>query len=339
MGAALFTEVRCMEFNINTAAFLSDEKFMPIASDAVYDVLIIGGGPAGLTAAVYAMRKGVKTALIGGDLGGQVAETAGVENYPGFRYISGMELVSRFREQVLEFSISFGDRLWVESIKPGTPHEALLSNGTSVRAKAVIAATGKRSRKLGVPGEAEFAGKGVAYCATCDAPFFAGKKVVVVGGGNSAVEAAIDLARVAEKVTVVQIMDRLTADAVLVGAMESFSNVEVLLNSEVVSINGDESVSSVSVMSAADKSVREISVEGVFVEIGLLPNTEFLKGIVDMNRLGEVKVDSSCRTSVPGLFAAGDLSEVPYKQIIIAAGEGAKAALSACDYLLKTEWI
>jgi NADH-dependent peroxiredoxin subunit F len=324
-----------MDFNLSLGSLASEHKAIPLDHARIYDVLILGGGPAALTAAVYCMRKGVSTGLVTMDFGGQVAETTAVENYMGYKYIEGIQLTERFKEQVNQFEISIAQGRRVSGIKPGGNWTVVLDDGNTCSGRAIIITTGKSWRKLNVPGEKELTGRGVAYCATCDAPLFAGKRVVVVGGGNSGVESAIDLAKIAESVTLVQFLPTLTADKVLVDALAAFKNVHVLYEHEIAEIRGATSVNSVSVRARAGGAVRDLDVQGIFIEIGLVPNTDFVKGLLDLNEAGEILVDSSCQTSAKGIFAAGDVTSVPYKQIIIAAGEGAKAALAACEYLLK----
>ncbi len=324
-----------MDFNLNAASFVSEKNFLPLDASVLYDVLILGGGPAGCTAAVYCMRKGVKTGIIVMKPGGQVSETYGIENYMGYRHIEGADLVEKFRDQVLQFGISYEEGTAVASVQAGTPHRVVLEDGRAYSARAIVAATGKSSRRLGVPGEEEFLGRGVAYCSTCDAPFFAGRRVAVAGGGNSAVEAAIDLARVATGVTVVQFLDGLTADAVLTESLARHPNVEIVTGHEVVRIEGDTAVSAVRVRERSSGAERDLAVDGIFVEIGLVPNSAPFRDAVRLNDAGEIAVDCGCRTSVPGIFAAGDVTDVPFKQIIVAAGEGAKAALAACEYVTR----
>jgi len=324
-----------LELNLNLASFTEKHRAVPLQPNTMCDVLILGGGPAALAAAVYCMRKGVKTGLISKDIGGQVIETAGIENYIGYKYIEGRELVDKFRDQVKQFEIGYSEGLKATSITSDNIKKVYLEDGNFYQAKALIIATGKSSRKLNVPGEKKLTGKGVAYCAICDAPLFAGKRVAVVGGGNSGIEAAIDLAKVAEYVTLIQFRDKLTGDKVLIDRLDIFNNVTILLEHEVLEINGTEDVESIVVKDRKSVEKKQIDAQGVFIEIGLIPNTDFVKGIVELNQYGEIKVDCACRTNVPGIFAAGDVTSVPFKQIIIAAGEGAKAALSACDYVLK----
>ncbi len=326
-----------MDFNLSTVSFLSENNFKPVDPEKIYDVVIIGGGPAGLTAAVYCMRKGVDTAIIANHIGGQVAETSGIENYMGYRYVNGVELVEKFREQVQQFSIAYDEGNAVEAIENDDIKRVMLDSGTIVKGKTLIIASGKSWRKLGLPGEQRLTGRGVAYCTICDAPLFAGKKVVVVGGGNSAVGAAIDLAGIAGEVVVVHRRSDFRADKILIDKLYGFRNVSFKLNSAVKEIMGDDIVKSVELINTGTDESEIMETDGVFVEIGLDPNSSFAKGVVDMNRYGEIIVDSNCRTSSEGIFAAGDVSTVPFKQIIIAAGEGAKAALSACEYLMNME--
>ena len=324
-----------MDFNISLGSFVQEENFTSFDPGRTYDVIILGGGPAGLTAAVYCMRKGVSTGLILAHVGGQVAETAGIENYMGYRYINGMELVEKFREQVMQFGISYEEGVSAVSITDGDIKKVELDDGRVFSSRAVIIATGKTPRRLNVPGELEFTGRGVAYCSTCDAPLFGGKRVVVAGGGNSAAEAVIDLLKVASHVTMVQFLDRLTADAVLVRKIESNDNLDVLYEHEILEVKGDTGVTGIRVRNRITEEERDIVSDGIFVEIGLSPNSEFVKDLLELNQTGEILVDCACRTSVPGIFAAGDVTTVPFKQIIVAGGEGAKAALSACDYIFK----
>ncbi|HDP81300.1 MAG TPA: hypothetical protein ENN21_10710 [Spirochaetes bacterium] len=324
-----------MELNLNLSELPGEHRAVEMDPDAVYDVMIIGGGPAALAAAVYCMRKGVSTGLITADFGGQVAETSAVENYMGYSYITGMELVGKFKDQVKQFDIAIKEGAKAVSLKDGKIKKVALDDGTAFRAKSVIITTGKSWRKLNVPGEKELTGRGVAYCAICDAPLFAGKRVVVVGGGNTAVESAIDLAKIAEHVTVVQFLSELTADKIIIDRFTPFTNTTVFYEHEVTEIRGEQSVSEVMVRNRTTGEIMPVQAQGIFIEIGLIPNTGAFRDTLELNEYGEIKVDCACRTSVPGVFAAGDVTSVPFKQIIIAAGEGAKAALSACEYVLR----
>jgi len=324
-----------MELKLNTGAFESEVRAGSLDAQKIYDVLIVGGGPAALTAAVYCMRKGVSTGLVTMDFGGQVAETAAVENYMGYKYIEGIDLVQRFRDQVRQFEIGISDGTRAVSIADGAIKKVSLEDGSVLQAKSLIITTGKSWRKLGIPGERELTGRGVAYCAICDAPLFAGKNVIVVGGGNTGVEAAIDLAKIASRVSIVQFLENLTADKILVDKIGDFKNVDILYEHELTEIKGVQAVEAATVRNRKTGDTRELPVQGVFIEVGLIPNTELVRGVVDLNESGEIVVDSACRTSAAGIFAAGDVTTVPFKQIIIAAGEGAKAALSACEYVLR----
>lgn len=324
-----------MEFKLNIGTPETENRAVPMDSGVLYDVIIVGGGPAALTAAVYCMRKGVSTGLITMDFGGQLTDTSSVENYMGYSYISGIDLANRFKEQMRQFEIAVIDGKKAAAVEDGREKIVRLEDGSAFRARSLIITTGKSWRRLGVPGETELTGRGVAYCAICDAPLFAGKRVVVVGGGNSGIESAIDLAKIAEHVTVVQFLAELTADKILVDAFSAFTNTTVLYEHEVVEIVGEQQVEKVRVRNRANGEISALQAQGIFIEIGLVPNTAPVKDLLQLNEYGEIEVDCACRTSRPGIFAAGDVTSVPYKQIIIAAGEGAKAALSACDYVLR----
>jgi alkyl hydroperoxide reductase subunit F len=300
-----------------------------------YDVLVIGAGPAGISAAIYLVRKGLATGVIASSLGGQVAWTSDIENYLGYRLVDGAALVQRFREQVADLAPDLGIGLEAAAIEPREDGFVVHAAGAGYAARALVVATGKRPRLLDVPGERRLLGHGVAYCATCDAPLYRGKTVAVVGGGNSGLEAAIDLARLSPRVHLFQDLDRLTGDDVFERRVRAAPQVELHLGMRVEEIVGEARVRAVRARPLAGGAAAEIPVEGVFVAIGLVPNSELLRGIVPLNARGEVEVDCACRTPVPGLFAAGDVTAVPYKQIVIAAGEGAKAALSAHEYLLR----
>jgi alkyl hydroperoxide reductase subunit F len=301
----------------------------------LYDALVLGAGPAGISAAIYLVRKGLATGVVAQSLGGQVAWTSGIENYLGYRLIDGAALVERFREQVAEFPPDLGLGLEVSSVELRGERFAARAGGVEFGARTIVVATGKRPRMLGVPGERRLLGRGVATCAICDAPLYRGKVVGVVGGGNSGLEAALDLAKIAPRVIVFQDLDRLSADALLERRVRALPQIELRLGTAVTEILGEERVRAVRVRARAGGVPGEVALEGVFVEIGLDPNSEPVRGLAPLNARGEIEVDCACRTVVPGLFAAGDVTSVPYKQIVVAAGEGAKAALSAADYLLR----
>ena len=307
---------------------------------APYDVLIVGGGPAGAAAAVYAARKGIRVGVAAERFGGQVNDTMAIENYISVLETDGPKFSAALEAQVRHYNVDIMNLQRAEKIipsaTPGGLTEVRLSNGGVLRARSVIVSTGARWRNVNVPGEAQYKNKGVAYCPHCDGPLFKGKRVAVIGGGNSGVEAAIDLAGVVQHVTLVEFAPALKADAVLVRKLESLPNVSIHTNAQTTEITGDgQRVNGLRFKDRSSEQMREVALEGVFVQIGLLPNTEFLKDTLELNRFGEIIVDAGCHTSLPGIFAAGDATTVPYKQIVIAASEGAKAALSAFDYLMR----
>lgn len=303
----------------------------------VYDVVIIGGGPAGLTAAIYCIRKKLTTLVIGGSLGGQAALTGEIQNYLGFSIITGPELVTRFREHVKSYKdIELLEGIRAKSIqKVSNIFEITTDNGKQFQAKAIIISTGEKPRQLHVPGEKEFTGKGVSYCATCDGPLFHGKDVVVVGGGNSGVEAALEIAPIAKKLYVIQNAEALTADAVMVENLKKKPNVEILTHASVSEIQGNNFVSQMVVTQNGTRT--SIPCQGVFVEIGWIPSNDLVKNMLELNEKGEITINKDAETSVAGIFACGDVTDVHDKQIIIAAGEGAKAAISAFKYLIKQQ--
>jgi alkyl hydroperoxide reductase subunit F len=303
----------------------------------VYELIIIGGGPAGLTAGVYAARKRMDVLLLTQDIGGQVMLTGEIENYMGYERITGEELIARFKEQLSHQEITVQEESRVASItRGGKVFIAYTDEGYSYRARTVIIASGKRSRPLDVPGEERLVGRGVSYCAVCDAPLFAGRDVAVVGGGNSGLTAAIDLIKIANKVYVVSAHSSLPGDPVLVEQVEQTPQVDIFVFCDVQEVLGRERVTGIRIRSRQEEEERTLPVQGVFVEKGFLPNSELAQDIVKLSEDHEIIIDPGCRTSVPGIFAAGDVTTVPEKQIIISAGEGAKAALSAYNYLITT---
>ena len=307
-----------------------------IRSSIVYDVLILGAGPAGLTAAVYAMRKGLTTAMLTDNIGGQVTETATVDNYMGYRHIEGAALIDKFFEQIQQFPIAFLQGVNVTGLSMDNGELGVkCDDENTYRAKTLIVATGKSPRRLGIPGEKEFTGMGVAYCAICDAPLYRGLKTAVVGGGNSAIESAIDLCKIAREVHIIQNLPNLTADSVLIEKLNEFDNFKIYYNSVPKEVLGDKLVKQLVVKDSDKSETFTIDVDGVFVSIGLIPNTDCVKGFLDLNENNEIVIDYDCNTSVAGVFAAGDVTTVSVKQIIVAAGEGAKAALSAHKHLLE----
>jgi alkyl hydroperoxide reductase subunit F len=305
-----------------------------------FDVLVVGGGPAGATAAVYAARKGIRTGLVAERLGGQVLDTAGIENFPSVPHTEGTEFAVALEQHVRGYEVDViaqpAATKLVASGEPGKLIEIEFDNGAQLSSKAVIIATGARWRNLGVPGEAEYRNKGVTYCPHCDGPLFAKKPVAVIGGGNSGVEAAIDLAGICSHVTLLEFDRELRADEVLQRKLRSLPNVTVITEALTREVVGDgRKVSSLLCVERSGDVEHRIEVDGVFVQIGLLPNTDWLAGAVELTERGEIVVDDGGRTSVPGVFAAGDCTTVPYKQIVTAAGDGAKAALTAFDYLIR----
>jgi alkyl hydroperoxide reductase subunit F len=305
-----------------------------------YDVLVVGGGPAGAAAAVYAARKGIRTGVAAERFGGQVNDTLAIENYISVLETDGPKFAMSLEQHVKAYNVDVINLQRAEKLipaaQPGGLVEVQFASGGSLKSKTVIISTGARWRNVNVPGEQEYKNKGVAYCPHCDGPLFKGKRVAVIGGGNSGVEAAIDLAGVVEHVTLFEFADKLRADAVLVNKLQSLPNVVVHTNAQTTEITGDgQKVNGLTYTDRASGESKHVALEGVFVQIGLVPNTEWLKGTVELSRFGEIVVDAKGATSVPGVFAAGDVTTVPFKQIIIAAGDGAKAALGAFDHLMR----
>ncbi len=300
----------------------------------LYDVIIIGGGPAGLSAAIYAARKVLKTLLVSKDIGGQVTWTYDVDNYLGFSQIETADLIAKFEEHVQKYGVERLVGVQVKALElTEKTKKVITGKGETYLTKTIIIATGKRPRPLGVPGEKELIGMGVTYCSTCDAPLFADLDVAVAGGGNSALEAVIDLMKVARKVYMVSLTP-LTGDQMLQDKVVSSPKVEVFTEHEILRIVGDSGVEGLEIKSLRTGEARKLNVAGIIVEIGLLPNSGLVVDTVQTNRVGEIVIDSRCGTGVSGVFACGDVTDVPFKQVIVAAGEGAKAALSAYDYII-----
>jgi alkyl hydroperoxide reductase subunit F len=298
----------------------------------VYELMIVGGGPAGMTAAVYAARKKLDTLLLSKDVGGQVNWTLRVENYMGYQLVEGADLMKKFEEQVKQFPIVVKVGQTVSRLSRISGGFQAVSNGEEFQAKAVIIASGKHPRSMNVPGEEKLKGKGVTYCSVCDGPLFAGMKVAVVGGGNSALEATADMIRIAEHVYLIS-LTQLTGDQILLDNVKSAENLTIFPEHEVLEITGEKLVDGIKIRDLKSKQEEKMEVSGIFIEIGLIPNSGFVKEVVKLNRLGEVEVNCINETDIEGLFAAGDVTSVPEKQIVIAAGEGAKAALQAHRYL------
>ncbi|MFC2045608.1 FAD-dependent oxidoreductase [Chloroflexota bacterium] len=303
----------------------------------MYELMVIGGGPAGLAASVYAARKRLNTLLISGDIGGQVNWTLGVENYLGYQFIEGTELIDKFQTQVNQFPIDqkIGERVSrLQKFEGG--FEAVCESNTRYQAQVVVLATGKKARQLNVPGEAKLIGRGVAYCSICDGPVFAGQKVAVVGGGNSALEAALDMVKIAEHVDLVSLTP-LTGDAILIDKLKDAKNLTIYTEHQTEEIEGKGLVEGMLIKDVKSSKSKRLNVSGIFVEIGLVPNSNVVKELITLNKSGEVPINCNCETEIPGLYAAGDVTTVPEKQIVIATGEGAKAALQAHRYLRRLE--
>jgi alkyl hydroperoxide reductase subunit F len=307
---------------------------------APYDVLIVGGGPAGAAAAVYAARKGIRTGIVAERFGGQTLDTLGIENYISVLETEGPKFAQALEQHVKAYDVDIMTAQRAEALTPADATglaQVKLANGGVLKARSVILSTGARWRNVGVPGEQEYRNKGVAYCPHCDGPLFKGKRVSVIGGGNSGVEAAIDLAGIVAHVTLVEFADQLKADAVLVNKLKSLPNVQIFTNAQTTEITGEAGkVNGLRYKDRATGQEHLVPLEGVFVQIGLVPNTEWLKGTLELNRFGEIVIDAKGQTNLPGVMAAGDCTTVPYKQIVIAAGAGAAAALSAFDHLIRT---
>jgi alkyl hydroperoxide reductase subunit F len=305
-----------------------------------FDVLIVGGGPAGAAAAIYAARKGIRTGIVAERFGGQVLDTLAIENFISVKETEGPKLAVALEEHVRAYGVDIIPLQKAEALLPageGGPAQVRLASGAVLRGKTVILATGARWREMNVPGEAEYRTRGVAYCPHCDGPLFKGKRVAVIGGGNSGVEAAIDLAGIVKAVTLLEFGSELKADAVLQKKLLSLPNVTVIKEAQTTEVHGDgQKVTGLTYKDRQSGALHRLDLEGIFVQIGLLPNTDWLKGTLELNKFGEICIDAKGQTSLPGVFAAGDCTTVPYKQIIIAMGEGAKASLAAFDHLIRS---
>ncbi|MEW4308089.1 alkyl hydroperoxide reductase subunit F [Rossellomorea marisflavi] len=354
-GAAFKDEVESKEIMAVPTVFLNGEEFgsgrmtleemlnkMGSGPDAAefadkdpYDVLVVGGGPAGASAAIYAARKGIRTGLVAERFGGQVMDTLGIENFISMTKTEGPKLVASLEEHVKDYNIDVMNLQRAKSLDRKDLVELELENGAVLKSKTVILSTGARWRNVGVPGEAEFKNKGVAYCPHCDGPLFEGKDVAVIGGGNSGVEAAIDLAGIVKHVTVLEFMPELKADAVLQERLNSLPNVTVVKNAQTKEITGTDKVNGITYIDRATEEEHHVELAGVFVQIGLVPNTEWLGDSLEKTRMGELVVDKHGATSMPGVFAAGDCTDSAYKQIIISMGSGATASLGAFDYMIR----
>jgi len=312
-----------------------------IANKDVFDVLVVGGGPAGAAAAIYASRKGIRTGVVAERFGGQVLDTMAIENFVSVAYTEGPKLAVALEQHVREYEVDVMNLQRASKLvpgkKPGDLIEVQLESGASLKAKSVVLSTGARWRQMNVPGEDQYRNKGVAYCPHCDGPLFKGKRVAVIGGGNSGVEAAIDLAGIVSHVTLIEFDSQLRADEVLQRKLRSLSNVDIVVSGQTTEVLGDGNrVTGLVYRDRNSGESRTIELDGIFVQIGLLPNTEWLKGSLELSPRGEILIDERGGTSLPGVFAAGDATTVPYKQIVIAMGAGCTAALSAFDHLIRT---
>ncbi len=342
LNGELFTQGRMSEEEIlaklDTGSSARDAEKLK-AKDA-FDVLVVGGGPAGAAAAIYAARKGIRTGVAAERFGGQVLDTMAIENFISVKETEGPKLARALEEHVREYEVDIMNLQRASQLIPAGEdglHRVRFDNGGELKAKTLILATGARWREMNVPGEQEYRGRGVAYCPHCDGPLFKGKRVAVIGGGNSGVEAAIDLAGIVAHVTLLEFGEDLRADAVLQRKLNSLPNVRVLKMAQTTEVKGDgQKVTGLIYKDRSSEEMHSVELEGIFVQIGLLPNSEWLKGTLELSRFGEIIVDAKGQTSIPGVFAAGDVTTVPYKQIVIAVGEGAKASLSAFDHLIRT---
>lgn len=354
-GAAFKQEVESKNIMAVPTVFLNGEEFgggrmtveeilaklgsAPDASEFEdkdpFDVLVVGGGPGGASAAIYAARKGIRTGVVSERFGGQILDTAAIENFISVNRTEGPRLAANLEEHVKEYDIDVMNLQRATRLEKKDYVELELENGAVLKSKSVILSTGARWRNVGVPGEKEFRNKGVAYCPHCDGPLFEGKDVAVIGGGNSGVEAAIDLAGIVKHVTVLEFGGTLKADSVLQDRLHSLPNVKVITNAQTTEITGSDNVDGLTYMDRETEETHRIDLEGVFVQIGLVPNTDWLGDVVERNKFGEIVVDKRGATNVPGLFAAGDCTDAAYKQIIISMGAGATASLSAFDYIVR----
>ena len=342
LNGELFTQGRMSEEEIlaklDTGSSARDAE--KLKTKDAFDVLVVGGGPAGAAAAIYAARKGIRTGVAAERFGGQVLDTMAIENFISVKETEGPKLARALEEHVREYEVDIMNLQRASQLIPAGEdglHRVRFDNGGELKAKTLILATGARWREMNVPGEQEYRGRGVAYCPHCDGPLFKGKRVAVIGGGNSGVEAAIDLAGIVAHVTLLEFGEDLRADAVLQRKLNSLPNVRVLKMAQTTEVKGDgQKVTGLVYKDRTNDEVHNVELEGIFVQIGLLPNSEWLKGTLELSRFGEIIVDAKGQTSIPGVFAAGDVTTVPYKQIVIAVGEGAKASLSAFDHLIRT---
>lgn len=324
-----------MDFNLNLGC-IDDGNLSEISESTLYDVLVVGTGPSAVSAAIYAARKGLATAMIGLKVGGQVLDTREIENIIGIPKITGSEYAENLEKHLKEYCVAYKDGTYVTKIEEdGKDKIITTSDKKTYKSKTIIISTGAKWRELNIPGEQEYKGKGVHYCATCDGPFYKGLDVAIVGGGNSGVEAALDMSGIAKSVTLVEFMPELKADKILQDKLKERSNISVLTNAATTKVYGEDFTKGLEYKDRADEKTHQLAIDGIFVEIGLTPNSEFVEGLVDTNKFGEIIINENNMTNIKGIFASGDVTTVKQKQIVISVGEGAKAALGAFDYLLK----
>lgn len=333
-GESFFNGKASIDSILETLSINNDGAYQTF-SEKLYDVTVIGAGPAGVTSAIYAARKGLKTAIIFETMGGQVNDTVGIENIIGTPYIEGSDFSKNLEKHLRSYDVDLIAGTKVQSVSSATPFNITLKNQVVIQSKTVIIATGARWRDLNIPGETEFKTKGVVYCPHCDAPLFKGKRVAVIGGGNSGVEAAIDLANIVNHVDVLEFSPEFKADNVLLDRAKAQKNITMISNAQTLDIFGNSHVEGLHYLDRTSNHKHALEVEGIFVQIGLMPNTDFITDIVQCNERGEIIVNENGETNIPGLFAAGDCTDSTYKQIIISMGSGAKASLSAFDYLIR----
>lgn len=301
----------------------------------MFDTIIIGGGPAGVSAAIYAARKKLNSLLITENIGGQILETWEIENYPGFSDTTGAKLAQKFTEHLQKFGVATKNEKVTDIRKTTSPHFVVKIATEEYETKTLVLAMGKKPRPLNVPGEKKFQGKGVTYCATCDGPLFANKIVAIVGSGNSGLEAVIQMEKTANQVYLIEKESKCAGDPLLLDKIKTQTKTQILNNTEIMEIYGDNFVCGIKIKNSKNNTIKDLKIDGVFVEIGSVPNTELVKELLKLNKEGKIEIDKFCQTSQKGIFACGDITDIPYEQIVIAAGEGAKAAISAFNHLAK----
>jgi len=325
------------EVGIKNFYFIHNSLFLIPDSKYMYDTIIIGGGPAGVSAAIYCARKKLNTLLITEDIGGQILGTSEIENYPGFPLITSVVLTQKFTEHLQKFAVPIRNEVVTNISKKTSPHFAVKTAKEEYEAQTLILAMGKKPRPLNVPGEKEFINKGVTYCATCDGPLFANKTVAIIGSGNSGLEATIQMGKIAKQVYLIEKCLQCTGDPLLLNRIKNNKKIQIFNNTEITEIYGDNFVHGIKIKNIKTNEIKKLKTDGVFVEIGSIPNTALVKNLLALDKESKIKIDRFCQTNAKGIFACGDITDVPYEQIVIAAGEGAKAAISAFNYLIKNK--